>query len=139
MATTMGITDNGPRNLLQSRCVITFSLFIISSVTAYGAQWTITPSVTVEGTYSDNINLSHDNEQSDQVLEIVPAVRIQGEGRRLRLNFDYSAQGLHYFENTNDDEVNHRLQSGLNSELIENHLFLDATANISQQLIECIS
>ncbi|WP_163834606.1 TIGR03016 family PEP-CTERM system-associated outer membrane protein [Spartinivicinus ruber] len=136
MATIMGITDNGPRNLLQSRCVITFSLFFFGSVTCHGAQWTITPSITVEDTYSDNINLSSNNEQSDQVLEIVPAVRIQGEGRRLRLNFDYNAQGLHYFENTNDDEVNHRLQSGLSSELIENHLFLDATANISQQLID---
>ncbi|MCX4024992.1 TIGR03016 family PEP-CTERM system-associated outer membrane protein [Endozoicomonas sp. SM1973] len=134
MATIMGITDNGPRNLLQSRCVL--SLFLISSVTAYGAQWTITPSVTAKDTYSDNINLSNNNKQSDQVLEIVPAIRIQGEGRRLRLNFDYNAQGLHYFENTNDDEVNHRLQSGLSSELIEDHLFLNATANITQQLID---
>ncbi|RDH44909.1 TIGR03016 family PEP-CTERM system-associated outer membrane protein [Zooshikella ganghwensis] len=136
MGIIMGTTEHKSHNLVRYRCVFTVSLVVTlsTSMSVFGAQWTIQPAVTVQDTYSDNINLSNDNEESDQVLEIRPSVRVVGDGSRLKLNFDYALQSLHYLENTNSDETRHQMSGFLQSELLENHLFFDARSSISQQL-----
>jgi uncharacterized protein (PEP-CTERM system associated) len=97
--------------------------------------WTITPNVTLEEIYSDNINLSPSNlAVSELVTEIAPGITIEGATKRLKAHLDYQAKQFIY---GNQDNQNNNLQNSLNAfgtlELVENWLFLDANGSIGQQ------
>lgn len=101
---------------------------------AGAGDWRLTPRVTAEETYSDNINLAPSGgERADFVTEVSPAIGLHGSGRRLKLDFDYILQGLLYARGTADPGVNHKLQAIGNAELWKNVFFIDARSTISQQ------
>lgn len=97
--------------------------------------WTITPNVTLEEIYSDNINLTPSNlAVSELVTEIAPGITIEGATKRLKAHLDYQAKEFIY---GNQGNQNNNLQNSLNAfgtlELVENWLFVDANGSIGQQ------
>lgn len=100
------------------------------------ADWTVTPSLTVKETYTDNITLAPPGQESeDFVTEIDPAISVKGEGRRLKLNFNYRMQNLIYAEDSNRNNTHHQLSADANAELVKDFFFLDARSTVTQQLI----
>lgn len=101
---------------------------------AQGGDWRITPRITVQQDYTDNVTLARGDEaKSDFITEINPGVSIRGEGRRASLNLDYTLQQLIYRRDENDDALNHQLQASGRAEVIKQVFFLDARAGASQQ------
>ena len=101
--------------------------------------------------YSDNIGLDHTNERDGFVLSVMPSVSFSKEGSRVKSNLDYSLTGLlyasddskqdneadQYFNSSNDNnQVQHRLNATMASEIIKNSIFLDLDAGISQELLD---
>ena len=62
--------------------------------------------------------------------------RIQGEGHRLNLDLNYNLQTLTYADNTDRNNINHRLRAGADSELIRDHFFIDGFASLDQELVD---
>lgn len=108
---------------------------VLAACPLYAANWTISPSVVVQETYTDNVTLASSNEQDDFITEINPTISIRGEGKRLQLKFDYKMENLIYANDSSRNDTNHQLSASANAELVERFLFLDATGSISQQLI----
>ncbi len=105
---------------------------MVNSAVSAG-DWTITPRVSAQVNYSDNINLAPKTQESeDFVTDISPSVSIRGEGRRLQLNFDYLLQALRYQRNSGSNAINHQLQADANAELVKQMVFLDARATAGQ-------
>ena len=84
--------------------------------------------------YSDNIFLSPAPYQlSDFVTSITPGITVRGTGERLKASLNYSLQDINYAKYSSMDYVTQQLNATGNATLVDQTLFLDATASIYQQ------
>lgn len=104
------------------------------SLRAIAGEWTVTPSIAVSETASDNLFLSSSESKSGLVSAITPGISINGAGSRAKLRLNYQLYSLFY---SVDPSQNNQLQNSLNAsgslEAIEKWFFIDATGTISQQ------
>lgn len=96
------------------------------------AQWQIVPTLSVAETFTDNVGLQPAGlERSDFVTQVSPGVIVSAAGPRLRLNANYSPQFI-YRANEGTADVFQQLSANGNAELMEQLLFVDATASMFQ-------
>ena len=95
-------------------------------------SWLITPSISGSLTVTDNARPGQVEKFSDVITTVTPAVRIDGKGGRVSGNLNFGWQQNYYANESryNDDQKN--LSAAGKAELIEQWLFLDATASIAQ-------
>ena len=140
MVTNRGISSNQISyykiNPLKRLFLFCISMLFSTSVVA-ASGWTITPSVDITETYTDNVRLSNAADTAgDFVTDINPGIAIERKGKRLQLNAEYGIQALFYADDSDRDEIYNNLRAALASELIENHLYFDSNATISQSLVD---
>jgi uncharacterized protein (PEP-CTERM system associated) len=112
-----------------------FLLTCLVSTATWSGDWKFASGVTLSERYTDNVDLEAAGfEQSDWITEITPRISVRRDGRRLKVNADYSLQGLLYANDTNSNEVHHNLNGRANAELVEEWFYLDATARVDQVL-----
>lgn len=95
----------------------------------------IQPRVSVTHTWTDNVRLSADNAQADQVTEISPGVVLTLEGARLRAYVDYALSEIAYAQGSSPRRSQHLLNGFGTLEAVEDWAYLDVNASISQQAI----
>jgi uncharacterized protein (PEP-CTERM system associated) len=108
--------------------VVALALGTLGAGTARAGDWDTDLRLGLTPTYSDNIFLAPPGaEESDLVIQVLPAASVHGEGGRVKLDLDYAPQLLVY---TSDGELRdaHRLQAGATVEALERHLFVDLRA-----------
>ncbi len=100
---------------------------------AAAGDWIISPAVTLEQAYTDNANLTHEDEENESITILRPSISAYREGGRARVDFNYAPEYRHYWEDTEDDELVNFLRAEGNVELMEEHLYLDgwATADLT--------
>jgi len=96
-----------------------------------------TPSVGIQEEYSDNVDLSPDGEEdSSFITRVNPAIRLRADMSRAqaaldaRLNFFHQTSGLDEGNNLNGELV-----GAGTAELYREHLFVDAEAAITQEVL----
>jgi uncharacterized protein (PEP-CTERM system associated) len=98
----------------------------------------IQPRLLVEETYTDNLRLAPaGSERSDWVTRLRPGVSVTSNGARARFNATYSPEVVYRAQEGSND-VYHYLNANGNAELVQQLLFLDAQANITQQNISVL-
>jgi hypothetical protein len=123
------------RKIIQS--ITTVSLVL--PIYANAVDWKVTPILSSVATYTDNVMLApRGSETGDFITEINPGVSVTGTGARLKINANYTMQNLFYLNQSNQSTTFHQLDSKANATLVKNFLFLDSTANISQQNISLL-
>lgn len=134
MATTTRATDNSSkdRRLLTGASMI-LPLLAVSPV--WASDWNFQPNINVSESYTSNLNLDSDNEESSFITEVAPGFSLNRQGARIQANVAYNMRFINYSADEGDDDIRHRLNASLGSELYEDHLFLDANAGISQQFL----
>ena len=111
-----------------------FLLTCLISTATWGGDWKFTPSIALSERYSDNVDLAASgSEQSDWITEITPRITVRRDGARLKVDADYSLQGLLYANGSDNSKIRHNLNGRANAELVEEWFFLDATARISHE------
>ena len=96
--------------------------------------WRLSSGVSVDETWSDNINLAPaGSERSDFVTTVSPSLRLTRYGSRLTADFTYTPQYLYYARGTNGNGLRNYLSAAANATLIDNFLFFDGAATVSQQ------
>ncbi|MBP7203331.1 MAG: TIGR03016 family PEP-CTERM system-associated outer membrane protein [Propionivibrio sp.] len=100
---------------------------------ACAGSWTITPTVAVTETATDNVARSDRNRQSDLISDVNPGIRIEGSGGRAKLRFDYQMHNLFYAQDSSRNETQNSLNALGTLEAIEDWLFIEASGYISQQ------
>jgi len=109
--------------------------FFLSAATAIEAgEWDITPRLTLGAGYSDNIELKS-NGDGGVVGEITPGISVHGKSARLKANIDYQMQNVFFLGHSGDDSTYNQLNSSATAELSKNLLFVDASANAGQAII----
>lgn len=97
--------------------------------------WTITPSIGLRGTYTDNASLAATPERGEFVTDIYPSISINTRGRRFNANASYTAHALFYAREREQDRLANLLSGSANLEAIERFFFVDGTANVNQSYL----
>jgi len=117
---------------LAALCPAAAMLWLPQPVDA--SEWTVKPSLSLTENYSDNIrHAPRGNEQSDWITQISPGLNLTGAGPKLTFSTVYQMQNLFYAKNRQSDSTRHSLSTNTHTELINNQLFLDGIASVSQQ------
>jgi uncharacterized protein (PEP-CTERM system associated) len=95
----------------------------------------LTPSISAGATLTDNVRLSETNPQSDLILQLTPGVQIGGQSGRVRGFLDYAGTASLYVKDQERGNFSNSLNARVNAEAVENWLFIDAYADISQEFI----
>ena len=106
---------------------------------ADAADWRFTPSVGASATYTDNANQSASNPEDALILSVTPGFSLRSQGsRRVQASVNYNLSGVARFGEDSSTDLYHNLGAVGKAELIEDFLFLDGTASISQALISLV-
>ena len=93
------------------------------------------PRVSVAGIYTDNLDLTPDNEQSALIAEVTPGINIIGRGGRFEAALDYQMQNFISSEFSGGTSTSHQLDANSKTELLDNFFFFDAGARAGQAII----
>ncbi|WP_305908433.1 TIGR03016 family PEP-CTERM system-associated outer membrane protein [Methylomarinum sp. Ch1-1] len=108
-------------------------LFAVSSQQVFAVNWVIRPTLNVEEVYSDNINLSSDDERSALVTEVSPGVSLRTNSSVNTFDLNYRMQNLYNAGGNSGLNTNNQLQYNSRYQLLRNSLYLDSSSTISQQ------
>jgi len=128
-------TSNAPGNLTGQNTAIAPPIDN-QGASSQGRAWSIKPRVNLTETWTDNVRLggTQNSGEADLITQIAPGIRIDGKSARLKAFLDYSLNAQTYLKSDNS-----RIQNALNSfatlEAVDNWLYVDASARISQQAI----
>jgi hypothetical protein len=99
--------------------------------------WVFQPRLSLSGIYTDNVDLAPSGEEdSDLITVIAPGFSLLRESARLKLNVNYRLRALSFVEDEDANRIDHHLNGKMNAELHEELLFLDASARMSQAIVD---
>ena len=108
----------------------------VMTVSAHAGDFRLTPSITVEQAVTDNARQqSPGQRQADTFTRILPGVSMNGAGGRLNFNLGYNLRQTLYVDNDDLDSTSHFLNFTGNAELIDDMVFFDARASITEATI----
>lgn len=107
---------------------------VLQAEVAVAADWSLGKSITVREVYSDNIELSENNKESELITVITPSMTLTGKGGRANVDLIASLE----FNNLGGgaDSLNPRLRANADAELVKNAIFVDASATATQNTID---
>jgi uncharacterized protein (PEP-CTERM system associated) len=106
---------------------------------AHALDWKIEPSLETYATFTDNARQSATDEDDALILGVAPGFVLRSEGsRRVEATLQYGMRGVWRFGDDRDDAIHHNLNALGKAELIEDFLFVDGNARVSQELISLI-
>lgn len=112
--------------------LVVASVFI--DTPAHAARWTVTPSIRVQETFTDNVGLDRSRDkESDLITEVEPGIFLRREGERLDFVADYRALGLLYIRDLDRNRIDHRLNARGTYEAVQDFFFVEAGSTITQQ------
>ncbi len=142
----MGLTGSELRTLSHSSVWFLLTVLSFSALAAppdsaedevAGRRWHIVPSIEVAETYSDNINLAPAGRKEwDLVTEVTPGLSVHGQSARLKADADYRLQNLLYVHDPSRSTVNNRFKGNASAEVVQDHLFFDTSAVVTQVAID---
>ena len=100
-----------------------------------GRGFYVVPTFSAIATLTNNVNLSATDKQSDLILGLSPGIQMGGQSGRVRGFVNYALTGNFYAGNSESSSFTNSLAASGTAEAIENWLFIDANASISQQYI----
>ncbi|MDD5297571.1 MAG: TIGR03016 family PEP-CTERM system-associated outer membrane protein [Rhodocyclaceae bacterium] len=102
----------------------------------WAANWTVTPVLQWQETWSDNIALAAPGlERSDLVTQLNPGLHVSGQGGRLKANLDALWQVLNYAHGTSANRTLPTLSANGSLELVDKWFYVDGVASMSQQAL----
>jgi len=123
------------RRCLLAAC--TALLIATNLPSAHAQKWTIDPSVAVESTVTDNVDLvSSDRRRSDWVNQFTPAVSFTERGAHTQFQGSISVPILVYLRTGSENNyVAPAVNIAGTVEAIDRWLYIDAAADVSQQFL----
>jgi uncharacterized protein (PEP-CTERM system associated) len=103
------------------------------SSAAYSGEWRITPRVAMEQSVTDNVRSVSTGLEADMITSTTAGIGINGNGRRVQLNFNYDISKDIFWDNSELNTFRQSMLGASSVELWEDHIFVKTNASISQQ------
>lgn len=119
----------------RCRCAACLAGLVVWVVpmSAQAAEWEVEPFVRASETWTDNVELSADDEEDDFVTAITPGVRVSGDSARAELDLRYQLRNQ-FFAEDSDRNSSTSLAAGQGEvELIRQRLFLEGDLTRTEQ------
>ncbi len=116
-----GITDLAAPDAADLRN----QLQIANALPAAAPGWTITPRIGFEEILSDNVTQVHSPRQWDLSTLIAPGIAIEGNTRRVKLNFDYSPSLVYNARTTSNNAIGQQMTGIGSITAIDELAFID--------------
>ena len=115
--------------------VAVLGVTVLSS--AHAGNWRLTTGVSVEESFSDNVDLATgDAERSSELItQISPNISLRGQGGRMSLGLDYNPSQLLHRQDSTKDQVNHDLAATGQIEVWDRVVFIEAQTSVSREII----
>ena len=97
--------------------------------------FSIAPNVSVNETLTNNANLTATDHRPDLISQVSPGVQLRSAAGWAQGFLNYSLVGVTYARSTSSDSVQQSLESAVQTQMLDHHLFVDANASISRQNI----
>ena len=97
--------------------------------------FSILPNVSVNETLTNNANLSATDRRPDLITQVSPGVQVRSAAGWAQGFLNYSLVGVTYARSTASDSVQQSLETAVQTQALDHHLFVDANASISRQNI----
>lgn len=115
-------------------CITVTVISCICTTSAAGQTWRIVPQVVVREVYSDNVELAVPAlARNDFYSDITTGLLLERLGPRLSFLLDYRLRSYFYSTESRLNNSQNFLSSRATLELIDNWIFVDARANVTQQ------
>lgn len=102
---------------------------------AHASDWNFEPFVHGSAIYTDNVNQTANNPEDALILTVTPGFSLRSEGSsRVQAGMNYGLTGVARIGENLDNDLYQNMHAIGKAELMEDFLFIDGTANISQQL-----
>ena len=101
--------------------------------------FSIAPNVAVNETLTSNANLTATDRRPDLITQVSPGVQLRSAAGWAQGFLNYSLVGVTYARATAPDSVQQSLESAVQTQMLDHHLFVDANASISRQNISALS
>lgn len=102
-------------------------------------DWKFEPSVDASATYTDNARQSANNPDDALILGLTPGFVLRSEGsRRVEATMQYGLRGILRIGDDRSDTFQHNLGAFGKAEVVEDFLFIEGNARISQELISLL-
>ncbi|MBL8524188.1 MAG: TIGR03016 family PEP-CTERM system-associated outer membrane protein [Betaproteobacteria bacterium] len=125
------VPKSSPAGQLRFLAIVACTL---CSTLVSGQTWRIVPQLSVRETYSDNIDLAASSSaQSRAYSDISTGLLVERLGPRVSFLFDYRLRSYIYSGESRLNNTQNFLNSRAAFELVDNWMFVDARANITQQ------
>ena len=111
----------------MSSCVATLPFVTIAG------DWTITPRIAGQETFTDNLLLTPTNHRSDFITAISPGISITGESTRLQATLEYSPTLELFALTPSQNFLGHNLYANGNATIVRDLFFLDARGYMALQ------
>ena len=102
---------------------------------AAGRSLRFTPSFTVQQELTNNVGLTTTNPQAELITTLSPGISLRTRSGRVQGSLDYTLNAIVHARDASRNQLQNALNANVAAELIEQHLFVNATAGISQQTI----
>ncbi|UEX77358.1 TIGR03016 family PEP-CTERM system-associated outer membrane protein [Sediminicurvatus halobius] len=103
---------------------------------AHALDWSFTPTLSDSLTFTDNVELAPPGEEDWELINVIsPGFNVTGDSARTTVNASYRLRALTHLRESDRDRLNHVFSGSLNSELIGENLFIDASARYSQEVL----
>lgn len=100
-----------------------------------GRAFYMTPTLSACATLTNNVNLSATDKQADLIAQVAPGLQLGGRSGRIQGFLDYTLTALAYARSVDQSNLQNFLNARVSAEAVENWLFVDANASITQQYI----
>lgn len=96
-------------------------------------SWRIAPNAKVDFTYTDNVAPGQGAKTGDFITRLAPGIKVDGKSARASGSLDYKWQQNLYADNSQLNNHQQSLRANGKLELVEQWMFIDASANIAQR------
>lgn len=106
---------------------------------AHALDWRLERSVGASASMTDNANQSATDQEDALILSVTPSFTLRSLGsRRAQATLQYGLTGVARFGEGDRTDLYHNLNAMGKAELIDDFLFIDGSARISQELISLL-
>lgn len=100
--------------------------------------WHVTPSVSLDRTYTDNV-LLQPNGSSDVITRLIPRMRIDGQSARAKGSLDFRLQQISYANTEGRDRTQRYVNGKGTIELVDQWMFLDLSSNVTRMPVSAFA